>query len=467
MPRRTIAVVGALVLLRLLGTPSRVHAQGAIIDSPATFARPVSSFDSAPLANFTGVSVDPMDDHLFEMGWWYRVAGDTAEKFFPVPTTQIYVGDTANIAWSDVDGRGFNAGETDVVVSGGGGVSGQVTFALTLTNLSPDTPLSIDVFHMIDVDLSGTSGTDTATLLMANDRIGVLDGADTAEYAALGAGAFLVRPYDGTGQADVAGLLSNVVLNDFDNTGLPFAAGDFSGGFQWTTTVIPPLGAATFIAGIAVNQGLSFPAGATTTSTSTTSTTIETVSTVSTTTSTTTTVPPERCDNCADDDGDSLVDLEDNDCCAPATLILVKSSLRPRSNGVATLKLKARLADSGLVDGSVATQDVAVQIRGADELLCARIPAARLTRRPTKVRFRDAARTIESARGIDAVTLVEKRSGSAKLSVGGRQAALIVPAAGSLVVTFGLRDPATAEAANRCASSAVSFRATRKGLRYP
>lgn len=474
MPRRTIAVVGALVLLLLPTTATPVRAQGAIADPPAVFERPVSSFDAAPLANFLGVSEDPMVDHVFEMGWWYRIAGDVAEKFLPVPTSQTYLGDTATIVWTDVDERGFRADETDVVQAGLsplGGPAGQVVFSLTLTNPSADTPLAIDVFHVMDVDLAGTSGSDEATLLEANTRIRIVDGPAeapnaTAEYAALDADAYLVLPYDGTGQADVAGRLSDADLDDFDNTGLPFAAGDVSSGFQWFTRVIPPLGSATFVAGIAVNQALVFPGTATTTST-TTSTMVDPTTVTTSSSTTSSTLRPERCDNCADDDGDGLVDFEDGDCCTPAPLTLQKSVLRPAGPSVAKVKLKARLSESGLVDGPKPTQDVVVQLRGTEELLCARVPASSLERKRTRITFRDGKGTTASARGLDAVALVERRRGGARLTVTGRRAALAVPPAGTLAVTFGLRDPSTAEATNRCASSVVPFRSTRRGLRYP
>ena len=73
---------------------------------------------------------------------------------------------------------------------------------------------------------------------------------------------------------------------------------------------------------------------------------------------------------------------------------------------------------------------------------------------------------VASARGIERVTLIAKRSG-AKLAVSGREAQLATPAAGTLTVTLGLRDPATAEAANQCTTATATFRATKKGLRYP
>jgi len=42
-------------------------------------------------------------------------------------------------------------------------------------------------------------------------------------------------------------------VDDFDNSGLPFAAGDITMGFQWTTVTIPPGGQQTYRAVMAVN----------------------------------------------------------------------------------------------------------------------------------------------------------------------------------------------------------------------
>jgi hypothetical protein len=176
------------------------------------------------------------------------------------------------------------------------------------------------------------------------------------------------------------------------------------------------------------------------------------------------------CDNCVDDDGDGLVDLEDASCCARGvTLTLKKGSLRSRPAGRAAVKLKAALADGILGEGAASTEDVTLQIRrdGEGELLCARMSAASLARRGGRLTFRDPEHRLASALGIDGLALVEKRSGGGRLAVAGRLVALVVPGAGPLRVTLGLRDPATAEAENRCAVGAANFRRTRKGLRFP
>jgi hypothetical protein len=467
MPRRTAAALGAVVLFQLFFiTPAR--AQGSIADPPVTFTRAVAAFDVDPRVRFTGVSVDAMDSHVFELGWWYRIAGDAAEKFFPQPDAQNYTGDTSIITWNDVDDRGFRAVETAVVVDGGG-PSGQVLFRLALTNLSATTPLGIDLFNMADLDVGGTTEGDSASLLNANDRLRFDDdGPDMhfAEYGAEGADAFLVRPFDGIGMTDVAGLLSNAVIDGFDNSGLASPAGDLTSGFQWASTVIPPSGTAVFFAGIAVNMPLEFPAGSTTTTT-----TSSTLATVTTTTSTT--LSTELCDNCVDDDGDAQVDFEDGDCCAAAVLTLKKGRLRPRDAGTATVKLKAKLAESPLVADGV-TQDVTLQLRGAGTSLCARFPVSTLVRRGKRLRFRDADGVVTSARGITAVTLVEKQRGAivekdqtARVAIVGQEAQLAVLGPGPFTLTLGFRDPATAETANVCASGTATFRPARRGVRYP
>ena len=440
-----LPAVGALMLLA-----SQAWAQGTISDPPATFTRPVSAFDSGPVASLTGVSADPMADHVFEMGWWYRVAGDTAEKFFPTPDAQSYVADTSVVTWNDVDGRGFRAVET-AVVTNGGGPSGQVVFTLAVTNLSETTPLSIDVFNMTDLDVGGTTENDVAELVTPNSLLRFTDGANTVEYGGAGAAAFLVLPYDNVGITDVAGRLSDALVDDFDDSGLPSPATDLASGFQWTTTVIPPSGSATFVAGIAVNTPLILPAVSTTTTTVTPGTP-----------TTTTTLEFELCDNCVDDDGDGSVDFEDDECCTAAPMTLRKSTLRSRGQGATTLKLAAKL-DASPIAG---TQDLTVQLRDPTGVFCAHIPAAKLSRRKKGLVFRDGNGTLAGAGGLERVTLTEKRNG-AKLAVSGARAKLDTPAPGTLALTLGLRDPATAEAANRCATGTATFRAAKKGIRYP
>jgi hypothetical protein len=243
----------ALALLTLLLCVASVPAwsQGTITHNDANFVRGTTPWDSSPGADFTGVSATLTQDHVFESGWAFRVSGDTQETFFPTPTSQSYVGDTSTIDWSDVGGRGLFSAQEVAQVIDTDGPSGYVTVTMTLTNISA-APVPITVFNMLDIDLAGSTN-DSATLIAPNYHLALTDpSGNTAEYRGLGASAFLVRPF---GATDIGAVLSDTAVTDFDNTGLPFGPGDFTGGFQWGEVTIPVSGAAAFTAVFAVNTG--------------------------------------------------------------------------------------------------------------------------------------------------------------------------------------------------------------------
>jgi uncharacterized delta-60 repeat protein len=214
----------------------------------------------------------------------------------------------------------------------------------------------------------------------------------------------------------------------------------------------------------------------TTTSTSTTLAPGETTSTTTEATGpTSTTVQPipglqETCGNCADDDGNGLVDFEDPACCpaGAATMTLTKLGIGAGRKGT-TLAFAARLAESGVAAGPTVTQDVVLQVAANGErLLCARVPAANLTRRKSRLKFRDAAHAVVSAGGLERLRLRARKDGSGAVAAGGRRMPFAVPAAGAAVVTLGLRDPAQPEGGNRCARAQATLEASRKGaLRLP
>ena len=244
LPCAAVALAGATV----------ATAQGTITDAPATFVRGTSPWDTSPDANFTGVSPTLTQDHLFETGWAHRVSGATQETFFPVPTAQNYTGTTSTNDWSGITsaGRTFVAQEVSVVKNTAG-PSGFVTMTMKITN-NEGTPLDICIFHMMDMDLQPTAGDDRGALLFRNNHIRITDaGTNRAEYRGVGAASYLVRPF---GATDIGAVLSNATIDNFNNTGLPFGPGDFTGGFQWCATVPASGGSRSFTAVIAVNNSL-------------------------------------------------------------------------------------------------------------------------------------------------------------------------------------------------------------------
>ena len=439
----------------MLVAAGAAHAQGSIEDSPATFSLNADHFIDAS-ADLLGVTSELESDFLFSEGWWYRLAGDESESFFPEPDGQTYTGAVATLSWDDVNGRGaFSAVETDTIVNTGG-PSARVTLSLAITNLSSTDPLAIDVFHMADVDVAGSEN--DSAILAAPRLIRITDGSNSVEYLGSEASAYLVTP---SGASDVATVLFDAAADEFRNTGLPFDAGDVTAGFQWSTIVIPPSGVEIFTAVIAANT-TAIPGTVTTSTTSSTS-----VTAVSTTTSTTSPALREACGDCLDNDADGFVDFEDPDCCVlreSAPIGLSRGKLKARGTGSAGVTLVATLPQSVLPSAPI-TDDLTLQIRaGGQEPLCARVPGASFRQRKSKLIFSDPGASVASARGFDPVVIVLGKKGKGRLIARGKMMPLELPDPGPLTLTFGLRNPATAEATNRCAAGTGQFASKRKGL---
>lgn len=218
-------------------------AQGDISDPPVLFQRTSTPFDTTPTADLEGVSATLSQDHLFETGWWFRVEGDSQETVFSVPDTQSYVGSSSSLTWNDVGARGlFSAVESTDVYNAEptfGHPSGYVAMGMAITNISGQNPLNLELFHFADLDVTGP-GSDSAAwvqytpypVLELTDPSG-----DVAFYvASVPWTAFLVRPF---GATDVATVLSDTAVTDFDNSGLPFGPGDFTGGWQYSLSIPP------------------------------------------------------------------------------------------------------------------------------------------------------------------------------------------------------------------------------------
>lgn len=241
----------ALGLLALACAGS-AFAQGTITDGAATFARTATPFDNTPTGNFTGVSATTTQDHLFETGWFFRVAGDTREFPIGAPSTQNYAAATSTLNWTDVAARGLFSAQEVSTVTNFSGPSGRIEMTLTITNLSASTPLVIDIFHMLDFDLQPTAGNDSATQI-GTTRMGLTDpGGATAEYVGINATAYMVRPFGGT---DLGAVLDDTAVTNLDNSGLPFGPADFTSAMQWANRTIAPSGSASFVAQFSVNTG--------------------------------------------------------------------------------------------------------------------------------------------------------------------------------------------------------------------
>jgi len=167
-------------------------------------------------------------DHQFSTWWWYRVAGDTAEHQMPFADTEDYNGSLATLTWSDVDGLGlFDATLNVFLIAQGPG--GALLSVLEISNIS-GAPLPVDFFSYTDLDIDGTSASDSA-VEAAPTQIDVTD-VSTAFFLGNQADAYRVDAFP-----NVRNALNDDAIDDFASTGLPFGPGDFAGGYQWGRVV--------------------------------------------------------------------------------------------------------------------------------------------------------------------------------------------------------------------------------------
>jgi hypothetical protein len=225
-----------------------------------------------------------------------------------------------------------------------------------------------------------------------------------------------------------------------------------------TATATDPAGSTSELSGCSV------PATTTTTTTSSTTST-------STTTTTTPVRDGEVCGNCADDDGDGLVDFDDAECCGAAgaaALVLRRGRLLGRER-VDTLDLQTTVPET--VGAVPLASDVHVQVTTAagGRVLCAALPREAFQKVRRNWLFRDRRHRVPLAAGIEGALVRPRRDGTTQVHVESRALDVAVPLPGPLRVTLGFRHAATAEAGNACATATAPFRATERerGVRFP
>ena len=175
-------------------------------------------------------------DLMFESAWLYRITTDTEENVFPTPDTENFAVDHVLLSWNDVDSRGLIAADLLIEIDQPVAQSAVLTSTLMLTNIAAS-DVDLHVFKYTDLDLGGTFGNDVAALINSPDYIEIMDGSDFAEFRGGTPDKYRVTPF-----AALRNSLTDAGVTTFNNTGLPMAANDFTGAFQWTTKSIPPNG---------------------------------------------------------------------------------------------------------------------------------------------------------------------------------------------------------------------------------
>jgi hypothetical protein len=274
-PRRSAArfVANSAVALAVAASAAPALAAGGALggvidrtiqDGDATFK--VSVFGANPTADFTGVASNLATDHVFKTGWWYRIGLDDREHPFPDPSSENWTlsgGKRADLAWDDLGGTGIQVTESIDVRSAASVTttpSGYVTRYVVVTNTnSSGDYITVHLFYYLDLDLEGpVSGGDSASFGEYSTLIRLVD----VEDAGGSIGAFVGRLYFqnpdalayrvATYQTELLTKLNDTLVDDFANTGLPFAAADFTGIFQYHFN-LPPGGSYVITASFFVN----------------------------------------------------------------------------------------------------------------------------------------------------------------------------------------------------------------------
>jgi hypothetical protein len=176
-------------------------------------------------------------------------------------------------------------------------------------------------------------------------------------------------------------------------------------------------------------------------------------------------VPTEICGDCLDNDGDGLVDYEDDACCQAHAALDVR---RMRLNGTPgkvrgnRLRVKARRVAFDAATLDPMHQDTTLQISdGAGTVFCQTIPAEHWTHRRARIfRFKDKAGAF--AGGLRKGAFKVKKDGRIVFGAKGKQVAL--PSTSGQAVTVTLRVGA------QCSQMQLGLHARRRverGLVFP
>lgn len=207
-----------------------VRAQGSAVSGDMTWAYTAVNTTASTGANAnllpTGVAAT---DHVYQQWWWFRIGSTGPETAFPIPAMQTYAADTATLDFATAS---FTSQLVITVADGVAAGAGTAVHQMTITNVSGAT-LDLHLFCYTDFDVLG-AGTDAAAFVAGDtDHLRITDTTGAySDFLGVDADAYQVNAFAG-----LRTLLNDASPTTLANTGVPFAAADFTGGFQWDRTV--------------------------------------------------------------------------------------------------------------------------------------------------------------------------------------------------------------------------------------
>jgi hypothetical protein len=172
-------------------------------------------------------------DQLYQHWWWYRVEGQNAREFaFSNRTSNTAAGNVLTLEYAEPEGLRARIVYT---LTDGPDVpaSANVAIAVTVSNVS-GAPMRLALFDYLDYDLEGAA-TDSAVALEPG-RVQIVDSTTgfMGQFLGVNPDTYWVATF-----ATVRTGLTNAGIDNCGNTGLPFAAADFTGALQWNMTLAP------------------------------------------------------------------------------------------------------------------------------------------------------------------------------------------------------------------------------------
>ncbi len=227
----------------------------ALLSSNFAFADGTITDGSASLTYTTPVDIDDPNvdvnvggaDHIYQIGFLYRVAGDTREFYLGATSAESYVGNVATLTWANVDGRNLLDIEATITITDVGGGNAELQVSAEVSNISGGA-VTADFFLYIDPDLDGNGLNDSA-VLVGPGQVEVTN-SSVWNFSAPSSDAYQVTEF-----ADLALSLDDAALTNLNNSGLPFGPGDVTMAFQWSSQAIAAAGSAVFPATLGTLAG--------------------------------------------------------------------------------------------------------------------------------------------------------------------------------------------------------------------
>lgn len=182
-------------------------------------------------------------ENLFGDWWFYRSGADNREFSLANATSRVVNTSDATYGYNLTNGL---TASLRYDFSSPGANTALVTQTMVVTNPG-STPMPLSLFHYVDTQLGGADAGDAATLTTPNSRMMLTDTGITVDWWANGASNYQV----GTWPA-IRDVLSNALVNDLNNTGLPYTSTDWTGAFQWILEV-PAGGSVTVVSSYGFN----------------------------------------------------------------------------------------------------------------------------------------------------------------------------------------------------------------------